>query len=128
MPDTNIHDVCGEGRVAETPAPASANASDYLKDVQSLRFRVRMTVYPAILILMAVNYFVLGLTPLQTLVVGIAGLAIAILSTETAFVRGLQGRKRAAYPRAVLEGSPKPAAAPSTLSTGSLASEAHFSP
>ena len=104
MPDTNIHDASGEGRAVETPAPASANASDYLKDVQSLRLRVRMTVYPAILMLMAVNYFVLGLTPFQTLVVGIAGLSIAILSTETAFVRGLQGRKRAAYPRAVLEG------------------------
>jgi len=104
MPETDIHDVSGEGRVAETPAPASANASDYLKDVQSLRLRVRMTVYPAILMLMAVNYFVLGLTPFQTLVVGIAGFFIAILSTETAFVRGLQGRKRAAYPRAVLEG------------------------
>ncbi len=104
MPETDIHDVSGEGRVAGTPAPASANASDYLKDVQSLRLRVRVTVYPAVLMLMAVNYFVLGLTPFQTLVVGIAGLSIAILSTETAFVRGLQGRKRAAYPRAVLEG------------------------
>ncbi len=103
MSSTNIHNVSGEGRAAETPAPASANASDYLKDVRSLRFRVRMTVYPAVLMLLTFYYFVLGFTTFQTLVVGIAGLSIAIISTETAFVRGLQLRKRSAYPRAVME-------------------------
>ncbi len=103
MPDTNVHDVTGEGPVAETPAPAPTEARHHLKEIRSLRFRVRITVYPAILILLAINYFVLGFTPLQTLVSAIAGLFIAILATETAFVRGFQLHKRTHYPRAILE-------------------------
>lgn len=103
MPDTNVHDVTGEGPVAETPAPAPAEARHHLKEIRSLRFRVRIAVYPAILILLAIDYFVLGFTPLQTFVTAIAGLSIAILSTETAFARGFQLHKRTRYPRAVME-------------------------
>ena len=103
MPDTNVHDVTGEGPVAETPAPAPAEARHHLKEIRSLRFRVRIAVYPAILILLAIDYFVLGFTPLQTFVTAIAGLSIAILSTETAFASGFQLHKRTRYPRAVME-------------------------
>jgi len=103
MLGTNVDDVDGQHVLADKPALARPEPRGHLKEIRSLRFRVRIAVYPAILILLAINYFVLGFTPLQMSVSAIAGLSIAILATEGAFVRGFQLHKQTLYPRAVLE-------------------------
>jgi len=103
MLSTNVDDAAGQDLLAETPVLARPEARDHLNEIRSLRFRVRTTVYPAILILLAISYFVFGFTPLQTSVIAVGGLSIAIWSTETSFVRGFQLHKRTFYPRAILE-------------------------
>lgn len=87
---------------AQAPAPASGNASDHLKEVRDLRRRVQIGVYSAVLGLQLINYFVLGFTTLQITVAAAAGFSITIAAVEGAFVRGLQLRKRSAYPRVLL--------------------------
>ncbi len=87
---------------AQARAPASANASDHLKEVRALKRRVQIGVYSAVLGLQALDYFVLGFTMSQMLVVGAVGFGIAIAGVEGGFAHGLQLRKRSAYPRVVL--------------------------
>lgn len=87
---------------AQAPAPASGNASDQLKEIRDLRRRVQIGVYSAVLGLQIINFFVLGLNTLQISVSAVAGFGISIAAVEGAFVRGLQARKRSAYPRVLL--------------------------
>jgi diguanylate cyclase (GGDEF)-like protein len=87
---------------AKARAPASANASDHLKEVRALKRRVQIGVYSAVLGNQVLNYFVLGFTTSQMLVVGAVAFSIAIVGVEGGFAHGLQLRKRSAYPRVVL--------------------------
>lgn len=91
-----------EAGAADTPASAPASAADHLKEVRDLKRRVQIGVYSAVLGLQAINYFVLGLTTLQVSVSAVVGFGISIAAVEGAFVRGLQLRKRSAYPRVLL--------------------------
>jgi diguanylate cyclase (GGDEF)-like protein len=100
--EVGTHARAPDAGAAQAPAPASGNASDQLKEVRDLRRRVQIGVYSAVLGLQLINYFVLGLTTLQISVSVVAGFGITIAAVEGAFVRGLQLRKRSAYPRVLL--------------------------
>lgn len=87
---------------AQARAPAPADASDHLKEVRALKRRVQIGIYSAVLGNQVLNYFVLGFTTSQLLVVGAVAFGIAIVGVEGGFAHGLQLRKRSAYPRVVL--------------------------
>ena len=81
---------------------AGVPVSDPFAEVRMLKKWARLGVYSIIIAFWVVDYFVFGLTWVQTVYIRIASLTVATLAIELIFHQSLKLRKRSAYPARVL--------------------------
>ena len=85
---------------AVPPRQTSADAAlaDPLKEVRTLKRRVQIGVYSALVATVPIYAFILAFTGIQLLVIYIISLIIATTAIEGAFAQMLKLKKRSAYP------------------------------
>ncbi len=76
--------------------------TDPLKAVRVLKRRVQIAIYVAITGVLALDYLVLGYTPLQLGIAAVISFSIVVIFIEGAFAQAFKLRKRSAYPAIVL--------------------------